>query len=240
MEYGKNRQWTAVLYNENMVEGWQDDLDTLIQLPYAYCIHDKGLELEDGEHRKVHTHMIIVWPSTTTYKHACEVFSRLSAPGKSAFSKIEPVYSARQMYDYLIHLTKDCQKKGKYLFPVEERITGNNYDIGAYEQISQQDKNEMFDKLTDLILAYEIKDFAEFIMRTRVEFAEEPDLVRDVLRAWSGYFDRLIKGVYLHGVSEIEARRKKGKLLPPRPEDEPNPPDVDPAYEELMRKKELL
>ena len=91
--------------------------------------------------------MILVWPAPTTYKHAMEVFSRLSAPGKTALNTIEPVYSARHMYDYLIHDTEDCRKKGKYAFDPSERITGNNYDIGSYEQISQADKNEMFDQM---------------------------------------------------------------------------------------------
>lgn len=222
MDYGKNRQWTAVLYNENMLNGWHEELDTLVQLPYAYCVHDKGLALESGEHRKVHTHMILVWPAPTTYKHACEVFNRLSTPGKTAFSKIEPVYSARQMYDYLIHDTADCRKKGKYLFPSEERITGNNYDIGAYEQVSQQDKNEMFDKLTDMVLAYEITNYADFVVRSRIDFGQEQELVRDVIRAWSGYFDRLIKGVYLRGAAEMTENMRKNQAQRGRPELDPD------------------
>lgn len=221
MDYGKNRQWTAVLYNENMLNGWHEDLDTLVQLPYAYCVHDKGLALESGEHRKVHTHMILVWPAPTTYKHACEVFNRLSAPGKTAFSKIEPVYSARQMYDYLIHDTADCRKKGKYLFSPEERKTGNNYDIGAYEQVSQQDKNEMFDKLTDMVLAYEITNYADFVVRSRIDFGQEQELVRDVIRAWSGYFDRLIKGVYLRGAAEMTENMRKNQVQRSRPAPDP-------------------
>lgn len=221
MDYGKNRQWTAVLYNENMLNGWHEELDTLVQLPYAYCVHDKGLALENGEHRKVHTHMILVWPAPTTYKHACEVFNRLSAPGKTAFSKIEPVYSARHMYDYLIHDTADCRKKGKYLFAPEERKTGNNYDIGAYEQVSQQDKNEMFDKLTDMVLAYEITNYADFVIRSRIEFEQEQELVRDVIRGWSGYFDRLIKGVYLRGAAEMTENMRKNQAQRSRPAPDP-------------------
>lgn len=244
MDYGKNRQWTAVLYNENMLNGWHEDLDTLVQLPYAYCVHDKGLALESGEHRKVHTHMILVWPAPTTYKHACEVFNRLSAPGKTAFSKIEPVYSARQMYDYLIHDTADCRKKGKYLFPQDERKTGNNYDIGAYEQVSQQDKNEMFDKLTDMVLANEIQNYADFVIMARVEFPEERELVRDVVRAWSGYFERLIKGVYLRGAAEMQEKRQKKQVQREPASADPDGShevnEINPAFEEILKKEDLF
>lgn len=209
--FGKNRQWVAVLFNENLRPNWKEEIDNLVQLPYAYCVHDKGLQLEDGEHRKVHTHLILVWPAPTTHKHAIEVFGRLSAEGKRAFAAIEPVYNARRMYDYLIHDTEDCKKKGKYLFLKSERVTGNNYDIGSYEQVSQADKNEAFDKLTDMVLAYDIQNFADFISRSRVEFPDDQELVRDVIRSYSGYFDRLIKGVYLRGAAEMQENLRKSK-----------------------------
>lgn len=210
--YGKNRQWVGVLFNENMREGWQDDIENLVQLPFAYCVHDKGLQLEDGEHRKVHTHLILVWPAPTTYKHATEVFDRLSAPGKRCFTALEPVYNARRMYDYLIHDTDDCRKKSKYQFQPEDRVTGNLYDIGVYAQVSQTEKNEMFDKLTDLILAYEIQNYADFVLCYRSELKEEEDLARDVVRGYSGYFDRLIKGVYLRGTKAVMNDLAKKKV----------------------------
>jgi len=207
--YGKNRQWVGVLFNENMREGWQDDIENLVQLPFAYCVHDKGLQLEDGDHRKVHTHLILVWPAPTTYKHATEVFDRLSAPGKRCFAALEPVYNARRMYDYLIHDTDDCRKKSKYQFDPSERVTGNLYDIGVYAQVSQTEKNEMFDKLTDLVLANEITNYADFVVAARAYLPEEIELARDVIRGYSGYFDRLIKGVYLRGAAETKEKLQK-------------------------------
>lgn len=219
--FGKNRQWAAILYNENMREGWQEDIESLVQMPFAYCVHDKGLQLEDGEHRKVHTHLILVWPAPTTFRHACEVFDRLSAPGRRCFSTIEPVYNAKRMYDYLIHDTEDCRKKGKYEFSPSERITGNLYDIGAYVQVSTTDKNEMFDKLTDLILAKQICNYADFILESRFEFPEEKELSRDIIRSYSGYFERLIKGVYLRGEAEMQEKVQKRRDAGRRPAPDP-------------------
>lgn len=216
MDYGKNRQWTAVLYNENMRSDWKEEISDVLQLPFAYCVHDKGLFLENGERRKVHTHIIIVFPSPTTYKHAVEVFSGLNQKGTRAFNTIEPVYSARHMYDYLIHDTEDCRKKGKYQFDPSERITGNNYDIGAYEQVSQQDKNECFDALTDMILSREITNYADFVIWSRSDFPDQAELVRDVIRAWSGYFDRLIRGVYLRGAAEMQKKMQRSGADPRR------------------------
>lgn len=197
--YGKNRSWWSVLYPENMRTDWQEEMSNIVQLPFAYCIHDKGLQLEAGEKRKVHVHLILVWPAPTTYKHACEVFGRLNAPGRAAFNAIEPVYNARHAYNYLIHDTEDCRKKAKYQFDKSERITGNLYDIGNYEQVSVTEKNEMFDLLTDMVLKMKITNYADFVLSAQYNFFDQKDLARDVIRSYSGYFDRLIKGVYISG-----------------------------------------
>lgn len=200
--YGKNKVWWAILYPENMKENWQRDVADLVQLPFAYCIHDKGLQIEElEEERKVHVHMILVWNGPTTYKHAMEVFDGLSAPGKKCLSTCKPVYWHERAYKYLIHDTNDCRKKGKYEFPAAERITGNNYDIGAYIQISVEDKNQMFDDLTAFVLDNNIKNFADLIELSAAAFDDRKEVLRDVLRSNSGYFDKLVKGCYQRIVS---------------------------------------
>lgn len=237
--FGKNRQWTAVLYNENMREGWKEEIENLVQLPYAYCVHDRGLDIEKDERRKVHTHLVLVWPSPTTYKHAMEVFSRLNAPGRKALNTCEPVYNARRIYDYLIHDTDDCRKKGKFLFPASERITGNNYDIGSYEQISQTEKNEIFDGLTELVFTESVSNFADFVLCARVQYQERMEVARDVLRAYSGYFDRLIKGNY-HRMNVVKVKTDREEDLARLDKGMSEIDEISTAYEERMRKEELL
>ena len=75
---------------------------------------------------------------------ATNVMDLLSAEGKKAINKCEAVVGIRNVYDYLIHDTEDCRKKGKEQYDPSERITGNNFDIGAYEQLGTAEKNEMF------------------------------------------------------------------------------------------------
>lgn len=195
--YGKNRTWQAILYPENMIDDWQDRIDDIVQLPFAYCLHDKGLHLEDlEEERKVHLHLILVWPNTTTFKNAKSVFGYLSAPGKNAVGRVEPVIWHERAYKYLIHDTDKAREQGKYQFLPEERITGNNYDIGAYIQISTLERNEAFDDLTDFILDNNIRNFADFIEFARQAFPERREVIREVIRGHSGYFEKLVKGCY--------------------------------------------
>lgn len=232
MSFGKNRQWSAILYPENMREDWKDEIDNLVQLPYAYCLHDKGLELETGDHRKAHLHLILVWPAPTTQKHAMEVFDRLSAPDRKALSTCEPVYNARRMYDYLIHDTEDSKKKGKYQFDPKERIIGNNYDIGAYVQVSQTEKNEAFDALTAFILDNDISNFADFIAMAAIAFEDQRELYRDVIRGWSGYFERLIKGQYHRGKNQ-KWKEYCDKMKEKMQETQDNDADPDVGHAEI-------
>ena len=146
----KSKYWVGVLYPENMIDKWQEEIGDILELPFAYCIHDKDFDDVEDE-RKKHVHLIVVFPNTTTYKHAFSVFSRLNASGRVAINCIEQIINIRQKYEYLIHNTDTCKKKGKHLYNIKERITGNNFDIGAFEQLSVAEKDKMLLELANEI-----------------------------------------------------------------------------------------
>ncbi len=189
----KARFWTAVLYQENMRSDWREEIGNIVQIPYAYCEHTQDKDSK-SEHRKDHLHIILAFPNTTTYKHAMNVFSLLSAEDKQALNKCEAVVGIRNVYDYLIHDTEDCRKKGKTMYPTDARVTGNNFDIGAYEQLGIAEKNEIFKQMSDAIKDYNITnymDFYEYVVDTYddVNYLE-------VMRSYSSHFERMTKGNY--------------------------------------------
>lgn len=189
----KARFWTGVLYPENMREDWEIQIGDIVQYPYAYCKHTQDKDSK-SEHRKDHVHIVLAFPNTTTYKHAMSVFSLLSAEGKKALNTVEAVIGIRNVYDYLIHDTETCRKQGKELYSPEARITGNNFDIGAYEQLSTAEKNEIFLELGNAIRNNgftNYMDFYEFVVDTY----EDMNYV-EVMRAYSGHFERMTRGNY--------------------------------------------
>lgn len=199
----KARFWTGVLYPENMIDNWQDELENKLQIPYAYCIHDKDID-ENGEERKVHAHIDLVFPNTTTYNHAFSILDALSKPGFHCLNKIERIINIRYAYDYLIHDTEKCKKQGKHLYSKSERIVGNNFDIGAYEQLSITDKNKMTKELCDVIINNCCTNFADFYVYVINNF---DDSYFEILRTYSGLFERIIKGVY-HRTSDTNEANK--------------------------------
>ena len=158
----KARYWQAIMYPENMIDDWENKICELLQVPFAYCIHTMDTD-KKKEKRKIHVHIIIAYGNTTTYKSALRTFKRLEKEGKSAIpnNTIQQVISVRNAYDYLIHDTDDSRKKGKYQYPKDFRILGNNFDIGSYEQLSATQKNEMCKILCNLVILKHYINFCD-------------------------------------------------------------------------------
>lgn len=187
----KARFWTGVLYPENMREDWKEVIGDTLQYPYAYCQHSQDKDSK-SEHRKDHVHLIVAFPNTTTYKHALNVMDLLSAEGKKAINKCEAVVGIRNVYDYLIHDTEDCRKKGKEQYDPSERITGNNFDIGAYEQLGTAEKNEMFLEMGEAIREHGFTNYMDFYEYV-VDTYDDMNYI-EVMRAYSSHFERLTRG----------------------------------------------
>ena len=191
------RYWWCKAYTENMVDDWRDVIGDLLELPYAYCIHDQD-KVSTGEDRKEHVHILIAWGNTTTGSAALKVFQRLSAPGKNCLQKgheIEACINVMHAYEYLIHNTDDCRKRGKYLYPAECRVTGNNFDIGAYETLTALDKTKMALELCNEIIEHRIFNFADFLTDTLARHGGDVNYF-EVIKTYSGLFDRTINGVW--------------------------------------------
>lgn len=189
----KARFWTGVLYPENMRDDWEIAIGDIVQYPYAYCVHSQDKDSK-SEHRKDHVHIILAFPNTTTYKHAMSVFSLLSAEGKKALNTVEAVIGIRNVYDYLIHDTEACRKQGKELYPKEARITGNNFDIGAYEQLGAAEKHEMFLELSNAIREQGFTNYMDFYEFVADNY--EDINYFEVFRTYSSHFERLTRGNY--------------------------------------------
>ena len=162
----KAKYWQSIMYPDNMIDNWEDEISHLLEVPYAYCIHDKDID-KHGDLRVKHVHIIIVYNNTTTLKHAIETLKRLQKESDIKSFKeftVQAIINIRHAYDYLIHDTEDCRKKHKYLYPVTERITGNGFDIGSYEQLSIAEKNDIARTMCNIIIDNNYCNFADFYM----------------------------------------------------------------------------
>lgn len=190
----KAKYWQAIMYPENMIDDWFEEIYNLVQVPFAYCIHNQCSD-KVGNKRKIHVHIILAFPNTTTYNHALKVFKRLEKNGCCAIPNdiIEEVINIRHAYDYLIHDTKDCEKKHKFKYALSDRITGNNFDIGNFEQLGTAQKNDMARELCDVIIEKGYCNFSDFYLDIVSNFDTS---YFEILKTNSGLFERLTKGNY--------------------------------------------
>lgn len=190
----KARYWQALMYPENMLPDWQDVICEKLQVPFVYCVHDKCFDKENDE-RKVHVHIIVAFRNTTTYNHALNVFKSLEAEGKCAIPNdiIQNVIEIRRAYNYLIHDTEDARRKKKHLYAPENRVTGNGFDIGNYEQLSLSETEDIINEITDLIFTERIVNFADLFLLVKGNYDQEH--IR-ILRTHSSFFEKLTRGMY--------------------------------------------
>ena len=198
----KVKLWEGICYPENMLDDWQEEIDDILQVPFAYAIHDIDHD-QKSKQRKTHVHIIVVWGGNTTRKAIINVLNRLSADGKRCCSSAEPVNNIRHAYDYLIHDTASCRKKGKELYPVEARIEGNNFDIGQLEQLSTKDKQDMLFELVGFIMVEKFETINDLYGCCVLK--EFPEQYREIIVGYNSILERYCRGNYLNG----ERQRKR-------------------------------
>ena len=98
---------------------------------------------------------------------------------------------------YLIHDTEDSRKKGKELYAPECRITGNNFDIGAYEQLGLAEKNEICKEIALAIIENNFITLEDVFLYV-LNF--EDSNYFDVFKTYNSLFERLTNARYQNWV----------------------------------------
>lgn len=192
----KARYWTGVCYPENMIEGWEEKIYDLIEWPFVYCKHSLDKDSK-SEHRKDHVHIMFVWSSPTTPKAALDQIRRLSAPGRNCCPFVQAVHNVRNMYDYLIHDTESCRRAGKELYDKSERIEGNNFDIGMYEQISSEEKRDAAKEICEYVISRNVTCLSDiFTIVTQSEDFKD-DKYWEAFTIYNAMIERICKSMYL-------------------------------------------
>ncbi|WP_438765663.1 Rep family protein, partial [Enterococcus sp. AZ186] len=75
----RTRNWTCVIYPESAPENWREILDDMC-IPWVESpLHDKDVN-PDGEIKKSHWHVLLMFGSNKSYEQVKEITSKLNAP----------------------------------------------------------------------------------------------------------------------------------------------------------------
>lgn len=108
---GRTRNYATVIYPDSAIDGWQNILAEQCIPAFISPLHDKDTN-PNGEPKKPHYHVVIMFEGVKTKEQASEVFSLIGGVG------CEVVQSLRGYARYLCHL--DNPDPDKHQYPVED------------------------------------------------------------------------------------------------------------------------
>ena len=148
----KKRNWAMVLYPESAPEDWREQL-RLSGLQVAISpLHDKDVNA-DGEPKKAHHHVILVYGSPTTYNNVKALCDRLNQPIP------QPLEQVRGYYRYLTH--EDNPEKAQY--SKSDIQTLNGFDIREFVELTKSEVTKAKREILQLIRDNSITEYVDLI-----------------------------------------------------------------------------
>lgn len=148
----KKRNWAMVLYPESAPADWREQL-RLSGLQVAISpLHDQDVN-PDGEPKKAHYHVILVYGSPTTYNNVKGLCDRLNQPIP------QPLEQVRGYYRYLTH--EDNPEKAQY--SKSDIQTLNGFDIREFVELTKSEVVKAKREILQLIRDNGLTEYADLI-----------------------------------------------------------------------------
>ena len=153
----RTRNWASVIYPDSQETpgNWIEILKEQIVPCFISPIHDKDKN-SDGETKKNHYHIMILFESVKTREQAKEIFALVGGVGA------EPIKCVRAYARYLCHL--DNPEKAQYNINDVISCCGANYSDMIF---SSNDKYSIIGELIDFCEQEDIVSYADLIVYAR-------------------------------------------------------------------------
>ena len=207
------RAWQCVVYPESAPSDWMDKLHSQGIAYDVSPLHDKD-KLADGNGlKKPHHHVVLDWGAgiVASGDRAIEIFDIIGGvypdpkKDRKAFlekCRVKKLLSAQR---YLCHLDEHDPNKVRY--PVEQVVSGFQ-DLPYVERtLRALEKDELAMAMIDYCVEHGVFDFAEFVLRAKVD---HPEWMHSVINERPGTFvNRFLNGRQ----SAIRENREQKKYL---------------------------
>lgn len=143
----RTRNYATVVYADSAPDNWRDILQEQFVPAFVSPYHDKDVN-PNGEPKKPHWHVLIMFDSVKTVEQAKEVFAKIGGVG------CELVNSLRGYARYLCHL--DNPEKWSYPITDVQSLCGVDYN----DVISLvTDRYKVIDEMIEFCEKYDISSF---------------------------------------------------------------------------------
>lgn len=149
---GRTRTWTFILYPESAPDTWRDILNELFIEWVESPLHDKDVD-PDGEIKKSHWHILLIFPSVKTYEQVEEITTLLNALAP------QKAMSAKGVVRYMLHL--DNPEKFQYK-KVEIKGYGG-VDVDDLLRPTSSDRYELIKEMLVFVRENDIKEMRDLL-----------------------------------------------------------------------------
>lgn len=190
----RTRNWWFVLYPESAPENWKEYIDNLCVQYVISPLHNMDVNA-DGEIKKEHYHVILMFESVKSYSQIKEITDDLNCPIPQAVNGL--IGAVR----YLIH--KDNPEK--YQYSKGDIVAGGGFDVENILGRSPAERRKIIKEIYDFIYQQDITEFHEL---TDYAFANNEDWFELLTNSHTLFFGTVIKS-RRHSV-QLHRKRYKG------------------------------
>ena len=153
----RSNKWAFLIYQESAPKNYLDILEEL-HIPFVLSPwHDKDINRETGEFKKVHKHGVLFFESLKSYTQVSELLTeKLKTP-----SHVEVVMSPKGMYDYFIH----TDNPEKTLYNIEDIESGCGFELDKF--LIEQNSNLFLETVIDVITDNDFTEFEDLVHYAR-------------------------------------------------------------------------
>lgn len=208
-EIVKARYFAFLLYPDSLPENWLELLEDL-GVPMAVSpLHDRDvseIERDTGDivYKKAHWHVIYIANNNVTANSVRKKLKRKL--GDKAVSLVKICDNVVNYYQYLTHESKDAKAKNKTIYSQNDIVHLNNFDIERYTMRSKEEKDDIFNKIVQLIMDYQLVNIVmlhKFILKYP-ELGVTEHQVLEIGRSYSGLLRLYFDGAYQSRTGEYE------------------------------------
>lgn len=154
---GRTRNFATVVYPDSAPENWQEILAEQFVPAFISPLHDKDIN-PNGEEKKPHWHVVIMFDSVKTNEQAKEIFDKINGVG------VEKINSIRGYTRYLCHL--DNPEKVQYPVESVRSLCGADYTGTIGLAI---DKYKAIGEMIDYCEENDVVSYSELLKYCRME-----------------------------------------------------------------------
>ena len=147
----RTKNWATIVYPESAPTNWMDILEDEHIPALISPLHDKDLD-KNGNLKKPHHHVILMFDGLKTEEQAREVFTKINGVGT------EKIKSLKSYTRYLCHL--DSKKKAQYSIDDIIELSGADFE---YSSKSAQGKYRAIHEMLSFCNENQIDSYAELM-----------------------------------------------------------------------------